>query len=44
MKLTLIIEEYIVRTYKVLYNEKDSIIRIMDIVSTQQSPKKLKRK
>ena len=34
----------IVRDYKVLYVEKQNIIRIIDIVSTKQSPEILKNK
>lgn len=34
----------VVRAYKVLYNEKDNVIRIMDVVSTKQSPEELKSK
>tara|TARA_R110002050_G_scaffold221792_2_gene357681 strand:+ start:51819 stop:52115 length:297 start_codon:yes stop_codon:yes gene_type:complete len=34
----------IVRDYKVLYNEKNNIIEIMDVICTLQSPEKLKNK
>ncbi len=34
----------VVRDYKVLYNEKNNTIRIMDVVSTKQSPEELKNK
>ena len=34
----------VVRDYKVLYNEKDNVIQIMDVVGTKQSPEKLKSK
>lgn len=34
----------IVRHYKVLYREESNIIYIVDIVSTRQSPEKLKNK
>jgi len=34
----------VVRDYKVLYNEKENVIRIMDIIGTKQSPEELKNK
>lgn len=34
----------VVRDYKVLYNEKNNVIRIMDVVGTKQSPEELKNK
>lgn len=34
----------IVRDYKILYKEKENIIQIMDVISTRQSPEKLKNK
>jgi plasmid stabilization system protein ParE len=34
----------IVRDYKVLYNESNNIIRIMDVICTLQSPEILKNK
>jgi len=33
----------VVRNYKVLYKEENDIIQIMDVVSSKQSPKKLKK-
>ncbi len=34
----------VVRDYKVLYTEKNNTIQVMDVISTQQSPEKLKNK
>jgi plasmid stabilization system protein ParE len=34
----------IVRDYKVLYNEQNNIIQILDVVNTKQSPEELKNK
>lgn len=34
----------VVRDYKILYKEKENIIQIMDVISTRQSPEKLKNK
>ena len=34
----------IVRDYKILYNETNSVIEIMDVICTLQSPEILKRK
>jgi len=34
----------VVRDYKVLYREHKNVIRVMDIVSTRQSPEVLKKK
>jgi plasmid stabilization system protein ParE len=34
----------VVRDYKLLYKEKGNTIQILDVVSTKQSPEKLKRK
>jgi len=34
----------VVRDYKVLYNEKNNVIRIIDVVGTKQSPEELKKK
>jgi plasmid stabilization system protein ParE len=34
----------VVRDYKVLYNEKNNVIRIIDVVGTKQSPEELKNK
>lgn len=34
----------VVRDYKVLYKEADNVIRIMDVVSTKQSPEILESK
>lgn len=34
----------VVRDYKVLYREEDGVIKIVDIVSTKQSPEVLKNK
>lgn len=34
----------VVRDYKILYKEKENCNQIMDVVSTRQSPKKLKHK
>jgi len=34
----------VVRDYKILYNEKNNVIRIIDVVGTKQSPKELKKK
>jgi addiction module RelE/StbE family toxin len=34
----------VVRDYKILYKEKDNVIQIIDVISTLQSPEKLKNK
>lgn len=34
----------VVRDHKILYKEKENIIQIMDVISTRQSPEKLKNK
>jgi len=34
----------VVRDYKILYNEKNNVIRIIDVVGTKQSPEELKKK
>jgi len=34
----------VVRDYKILYKEKENTIQIMDVISTRQSPEKLKNK
>lgn len=34
----------VVKEYKILYKEKGSTIQVMDVVSTRQSPDKLKKK
>ena len=34
----------VIRDYKILYKEKDHVIQIIDVISTLQSPEKLKNK
>ena len=34
----------VIRDFKILYKEKENTIQIMDVISTRQSPEKLKKK